>query len=75
MEFNESNTKTQCFFTKPNNCTNVSMMNVQDKIKYGYISDINAQAIELLYKASNTILLYNITILIVYLRYLCIYDI
>lgn len=70
VEFNESNTKTQCFFSKPNNCTNVNMMNVQDKIKYGYISDINAQAIELLYKVCNTILINNMTILIYLILYL-----
>lgn len=51
MEFNESNTKDQCFYTTPNVCAEVvNMMYLQDKLKYGYISDINAQVVELLYK-------------------------
>lgn len=50
MEFNESNTKKLCFYTKPNICKEISLMNLQAKIKYGYISDVNAQVIELLYK-------------------------
>jgi len=51
VEFNESNTKDQCFYTKPNVCAEVvNMMYLQDKLKYGYISDINAQVFELLYK-------------------------
>lgn len=50
VEFNESNTKKLCFYTKPNVCKEINIMNLQDKIKYGYISDINAQVFELLYK-------------------------
>lgn len=52
MRFNESNTKNQCFYTKPNMCIEVSMMNLQNEIRYAYISDINAQVIELLYKVN-----------------------
>jgi len=50
VQFNESNTKRLCFYSKSNKCEEVSMMNVEDKMKYGYISDINAQVIEILYK-------------------------
>lgn len=50
MEFNESNTKKSCFYTKPNVCKEISLMNLEDKIKYEYVSDINAQVFELLYK-------------------------
>lgn len=59
IEFNESSTKKECFYTKPNMCIDVSMMNLQNQIRYGYVSDINAQVIELLYKVSKNILLYN----------------
>lgn len=50
MEFNENNTKNLCFYSKPNMCTEVSMMNLEAKLKHGYISNINSQAIELPYK-------------------------
>lgn len=50
VEFNESNTKPQCFFTKPKICQNVNMMNLEGKLKHGYIANINSQAIELIYK-------------------------
>lgn len=50
MEFNTSDTKNACFFSKPNTCTDVNMMNLRHTINYGYISDMNAQVIELLYK-------------------------
>lgn len=53
IEFNESSTKKECFYTKPNMCIDVSMMNLQNQIRYGYVSDINAQVIELLYKDTN----------------------
>lgn len=50
MEFNENDTKMQCFYTEPNKCVSVKMMYVKDRLKYGYIDDIKAHAIELLYK-------------------------
>lgn len=50
MEFNESSTKKQCFYTKHSTCIEVNMMNLQNQIGYGYILDIKAQVIELLYK-------------------------
>lgn len=50
MEFNESNTKPQCFYTKPKLCESVNMMNLEGKLKHGYIANINSQAIELVYK-------------------------
>lgn len=50
VEFNESNTKNLCFFTKPTSCEEVSMMYLEDHIRYRHISDINAQVVELLYK-------------------------
>ncbi|XP_022170552.1 uncharacterized protein LOC111033912 [Myzus persicae] len=53
VEFNESSTKKQCFYTKPSMCSEVSMMNLQNQIGYGYISDIKAQIVELLYKDTN----------------------
>ncbi|VVC44583.1 Serpin domain,Serpin, conserved site [Cinara cedri] len=53
VEFNISNTKNACFYSKPNTCTEVNMMNLRDKIKYGYISDMNSHAIELPYKDTN----------------------
>lgn len=52
MEFNESSTKKECFYTNPNMCSEVNMMNLQDQIRYGHVSDINAQVVELLYKVS-----------------------
>lgn len=48
-EFNESHTKDQCFYSKPDVCNTVNMMQAQLKIKFAYISDINAKAIELPY--------------------------
>lgn len=57
VEFNESNTETRCFHTKSNMCENVSMMHLEDQIKYRYISDINAQVIELLYKVFGKLIL------------------
>lgn len=50
MKFNENSTKKQCFYTKPSMCIEASMMNLQNQIGYGYIPDIKAQIIELLYK-------------------------
>lgn len=57
VEFNESNTETLCFHTKSNICENVSMMHLEDQIKYRHISDINAQVIELLYKVFGKLIL------------------
>ncbi|VVC24384.1 Serpin domain,Serpin, conserved site [Cinara cedri] len=53
VEFNESKTKSQCFYTKQKLCTNVNMMNLEYKLKHGYIININAQAVELVYKDEN----------------------
>ncbi|XP_060838145.1 uncharacterized protein LOC132920091 [Rhopalosiphum padi] len=53
VEFNESSTKKECFYTNPNMCSEVNMMNLQDQIRYGHVSDINAQVVELLYKDTN----------------------
>lgn len=50
VEFNENKTKYQCFYSKSNVCVEVSMMNLQSDVNYGYISDISAQAIEIPYK-------------------------
>ncbi|XP_050443090.1 uncharacterized protein LOC126847092 [Adelges cooleyi] len=53
VQFNESLTEIQCFYTKPNLCTEASMMYLQDIIKYGEISDIGAQVVELPFKDEN----------------------
>ncbi|CAI6364777.1 unnamed protein product [Macrosiphum euphorbiae] len=53
VKFDENSTKKQCFYTKPSMCTEVSMMNLQNHLGYGYIPDIKAQVIELLYKDIN----------------------
>lgn len=50
MEFNENNTKPQCFYTKQKLCTNINMMNLEGNLNHGYIQNINSQAIELVYK-------------------------
>lgn len=54
VEFNEKNTKNQCFYIKPNECMEVNMMYLNDNIQYQYISTINAHAVELLYKVPST---------------------
>lgn len=50
VEFNENDTKIECFYTKPGICTKVNMMNLENQLRYGYIIDMNAHAIELLYE-------------------------
>lgn len=52
VKFNKSNTKSLSFFNKPGVSEIVSMMYLEDKIRYNYNTDINSQVIELFYKVS-----------------------
>lgn len=50
MQFDENNTQIESFCRRPTDCAKVKMMNLESQLRYSYVAEINAQAIELLYE-------------------------
>lgn len=53
--FNRDKNNIKCFYTKDNKCQTTSMMTDTGNYKYGYISQLDAKAIQLPYKVRNVL--------------------